>query len=140
MRGLSGRVDLRGEGGFAPAESFTFIVVIIGVIAGISLSAYPGIRHGAHDKVAQSVSHRAATAAMVFRADHRSFDGMDAAALHAIEPSLPASSGEAPYDPPNGTYTITVLGGGSDFRIDVRHSQGSTTYRSTDSGNTVPVP
>jgi hypothetical protein len=140
MRGLSGRVDLRGEGGFAPAESFTFIVVMIGVVAGISLSAYPAIQQSAHDKVAQSVSHRAATAAMVYRADHRSFDGMDAAALHAIEPSLPDSSGEAPYDPPNGTYTITILGGGSEFRIDVRHSRGATTYRSTQAGSAAPLP
>jgi hypothetical protein len=63
---------------------------------------------------------------------------MTAAALQNEEQSLPGAVDEAPYNAP-GMYTITVLAGGLDFRIDVKHSGGTATYRSSDTG-TIELP
>ena len=63
---------------------------------------------------------------------------MNEAALDAIEGSLPNAQDAPPYDGA-GTYAVTVVGCGTDFQIDVRHSLGSKTFRSTDAG-TIELP
>ncbi len=114
------------------------MVIIIGILAAIAIPTYLSQKQNAYDADAQNVSHNAATAAMAFQARTGSYTGMTAAALQNEEQSLPGAVDEAPYNAP-GMYTITVLAGGLDFRIDVKHSGGTATYRSSDTG-TIELP
>lgn len=114
------------------------VVIIIGILAAIAIPTYLNQREKAYNADAATTSHNAATAAISYYVDNRTYTGLDAAKLDAIEGSLPDTAGAAPYDG-NGAYTVTVLNAGKDFQIDVKHSQGSKTYRSSDSG-TVTLP
>lgn len=125
----------RDERGFTLIELLV-VVIIIGILVGIAIPTYVIQRQKAYNADAASVSHNATTAALVYFTENRTYAGMDEAALDAIESTLPNAQDAPPYDGA-GTYAVTVFGGGTDFRVDVRHSRGSETYRSTNAGSTV---
>ena len=128
----------KNEKGFTLIELLVVVIIIV-ILAAIAIPTYINQRQNAYNADAESTSHNAATAAISYYASNRTYAGMNAAALDAIESSLPDSDNAPPYDN-SGTYTVTVLGGGTDFQIDVRHAQGSKTYRSTDAGSIIELP
>lgn len=103
-----------------------------------AIPTYLSQRQNAFDADAKTLSNSAAVAAFSYRAKYDSYTGMDATELHDLEGSLPDPA-DADFPAPYGTYDITVVGP-NDFRIDVKHSGGATTFRSTDSGTTLPLP
>jgi type IV pilus assembly protein PilA len=125
-------------------EGFTLIellvvMLILGILAAIAIPSFLNQRDKAHDADAKAGVRTAQTALETYATDHDgSYASADAAALHAIEATIPATGAEAPtVSGPGGTgspgtgYRVTVASTtGHTFSID-RAADGTTTYTCT---------
>ncbi|MDI6825017.1 MAG: prepilin-type N-terminal cleavage/methylation domain-containing protein [Bacillota bacterium] len=123
---------LKGEKGFTLVELMIVIGIII-ILASILIVQWRGARQRAYDSQALSVCRNAAVAAQIYYNDRlpQSYELMDEAALHDIEPSLPDAANKPPFD----TYTVRPLGTDfQDFEVLVSHANGTLLYRATKDG------
>lgn len=128
------RKEVSNEQGFTLIELLV-VVIIIGILAAIAIPTFLSQRAEACNADAVSTARDAGTVAVGYYAENESYAGLTAAALDADEPSLPDAESTGKYANP-GTYTVTVIGGGIDYQVDVRSKCGDETYRVTDSGLT----
>src|SRR6185503_10910103 len=99
---------LAGEEGFSLIELLV-VVIIIGVLAAIAIPNFLLEQSKAHDVDAKSSARAAMTALEVYASEHDNYDGVDPAALKAIEPALTKL----------GPSAFTVSGSGQTYDVDV---------------------
>ena len=107
------------------------VVIIIGIPAVIAIPTYLNQREESYNADAKVKSHNATTAAVAYLVENGDYNGITVEKLKIMESSLPSSANVAPYNG-TGKYTVTVIDSGKDFQLDVGHSGGSETYRSSD--------
>jgi type IV pilus assembly protein PilA len=113
------RRRLAATDGFTLVELLV-VVLIIGVLASIAMSAFLNQRGKAQDTSAKGSATTAAKAMLVFNSERNSFDGATPAALVKIEPSLDKARG-LDVESDETTFTVTVdsaAGGGARFAIE----------------------
>lgn len=81
------RKRMNGEKGFTLVELLV-VVIIIAILSAIAIPTFLGQRSKAQDSAARSLVRNAATAAESYYSDGATYTGANAAALHAIEPSI----------------------------------------------------
>ena len=100
LRKLRERIQSE-EKGFTLIELLV-VILIIGILAAIAIPAFLGQRQKAQDSEAKSAVRTAVSAAKSYFTENKSYTGMAAADLRAVEPSL--NQGTA-----SGTgFTVTV--------------------------------
>jgi len=97
------------ESGFTLIELLV-VILIIGILAAIAIPAFLGQREKAQDSEAKSAVRTAASAAKTFYTDNQTYEGMTAATLQKVEPSLKQGQGATLAVAANGAvgYTLTV--------------------------------
>jgi type IV pilus assembly protein PilA len=103
----------QSESGFTLVELLV-VMLILGILAAIAIPAFFNQRDKAQDADAKVTARTAETAMETYATDHGGeYTGADAAALHAIEATLPATAPDLVVDvvgDENGVlYTVTAL-------------------------------
>lgn len=75
------------QGGFTLIELLV-VIVIIGILLAIAVPSYLGFRERANDSAAQANVRAALPAVEAYFADNGTYDGMDLAALQAIDQNV----------------------------------------------------
>ena len=79
----------RAQEGFTLVELLV-VLVIVGLLAAIAIPAFFAQREKANDAAAKGTARTAETALETYAIAEDTYEGADPAALHAIEPTLPA--------------------------------------------------
>ena len=87
------RNRIQDDKGFTLIELMV-VVLIIAILIAIAIPTFLGLRERAQDRGAQAELRDGMTAAKAFYTDDETYDGFDAAAGEAIEPSLDWAGGE----------------------------------------------
>jgi type IV pilus assembly protein PilA len=93
----------------------TVVILILGLLAALAITAFLGQRQKADDADAKAAVGTAATAAEVYFVDNGDYGGMDEAALRQVEPSL--ADGAA------GIGLRVESASGQGYRLSVRQPQ-----------------
>ena len=132
----------RGRDGFTLIELLV-VILIIGILAAIALPAFLGQRDKGQDGEAKSAVRNAASAAEAFYTDGQTYNGIDAAKVKAIEPSLNDGAGASLTATPSSSDTVVTLEVTSDtgnkFRI-VRNAATGITVRECDTDGQAGCP
>lgn len=110
--------SLLAQSGFTLVE-LLMVMVIIGLLAAIVIPMFFNQREKASDAAAKSTARGAETAIEAYATNEESYEGADPAALHAIDPTVPAGMPLAIGPTTNRTYELSVESrSGSLFRIE----------------------
>ena len=108
----------RAQDGFTLIELLV-VLVIVGLLAAIAIPAFFAQREKASDAAAKATARTAQTALETYAITDDTYEGADAAALHAIEPTLPAGPPLAVAAATRRTYELSVESRtGTLFRIE----------------------
>ena len=114
------------EEGFTLVELLV-VMLILGILAAIAIPSFFNQRDKAHDADAKADARTAQTAIETYATDHDgSYVGADAAALHAIENTIPVAGTTVPAAAADSYTVQTTSSTGNTFSIS-RASDGSTT-------------
>jgi type IV pilus assembly protein PilA len=114
-----------GESGFTLIEILT-VLLITAILAAIALPLFVNQRAKAQDADAKSNAAVAATAMEIYRQEHGTYGGVDAAALVAIEPILRQAK-DLTVTGAVDTYELSVDSNSSDGPFTIEHTRTSTT-------------
>jgi type IV pilus assembly protein PilA len=138
------RRTVEDEKGFTLIELLV-VILIIGILAAIAIPSFLNQTSKAKDASAKELARSAQTAAETYATDHSgSYQGMDATALHTIEPTIPtAANATNPAAYLSGVtvtgtnfdgYTVTTTSvNGNTFTI-TRNNDGTVQHSCTVSG------
>jgi type IV pilus assembly protein PilA len=104
---LGARLSGDSEAGFTLIELLV-VMLILGILAAIALPAFFNQREKAGDSKAKENAHSAQVAIETYSTEHGgSYSGAENVELHAIEPTISETEGDATAEPPVEGIIIT---------------------------------
>lgn len=130
---VGARLDGERESGFTLIELLV-VMLILGILAAIALPAFFNQKDKAGDAKAKEYVHTAQVAMETYATDRNgSYDGADAGALKAIEPSLKNATFVGVESSPT-TYKVTIQGSKAGQNFWVENDKGTLKFECETSG------